>query len=84
MARYLVDIYIKYKDHSGSIHEEIIEIKPSSQIKKPTKGKKSARNYNEAMMTWAVNSAKWSAAAEYAKKRKMTFRLMTENAIFKG
>lgn len=83
-ARYLVDLYIKYKDYKGGVHEEIIEIKPYAQTLQPKRGRKSDRTYQTEVLTWAVNSAKWEAASEYARKRKMKFRIMTENSIFRG
>lgn len=83
-ARYIVDIYIKYKDKKGTIHEELVEIKPIQQCKKPTKGRKSQKTYETEMMTWIINEAKWKSAQQYAKERGWGFRIITENSIFRG
>jgi hypothetical protein len=31
--------------------------------------------------TYAVNEAKWKAAEEYCKDRRMTFKILTENEL---
>jgi hypothetical protein len=83
-ARYIVDIYLKYKDKNGNIREELVEIKPEQQAKKPQKGRKSQKTYETEMMTWIVNESKWKAAQQYAKERGWGFRVITENSIFRG
>ena len=85
-ARYMVDIYVKYQDKNGQIHEEICEIKPMAQskAKAPVKGNKSQKTFVNESLTWLVNQAKWNAAAEYASKRNMKFRVLTEKSIFIG
>ena len=82
-ARYIVDVYIKYRDREGNIREELIEIKPLSQTKKPTKGRKRKDVYGEQLATWYTNQAKWKAASEYAKARGWSFRVVTEKSIFR-
>ena len=84
MARYLLDVYIKYQDAEGNIHKEYIEIKPAAQTRKPKKGNKSAKTYGYEMMTWMVNEAKWQEATKQAEARNMKFRIVTENSIFNG
>jgi hypothetical protein len=85
--RYFPDFYIKYKDVHGKIHEEIIEVKPLSQAKKPKVRKKPTAkgraNYLEEQITYDVNQAKWKAATEFCKARGMEFRVITEKDIFK-
>jgi len=84
-ARYIVDVYLKYRNRNGEIKEELIEIKPIQQVRPPTKGKKKKKStlVREAA-TWHVNQAKWRAAMKYADERGWTFRILTENSIFKG
>lgn len=81
-ARYIVDVYIKFKDKHGEIREELIEIKPSAQFKPPKKGRKRQDVYEREIATYLVNCAKWEAAQHYAKKRNMNFRVVTEKSIF--
>jgi hypothetical protein len=83
LARYIVDIYIKYKDKAGNIHEELIEIKPKAQCKPPTKGRKRKDVYEQEVLTWMVNQAKWEEASKYADQRGMKFRILTEDSIFR-
>ena len=84
-ARYLVDVYMKYRNKSGEIKEALIEIKPLSQCKKPSKGRrKKESTYIEECLTYSVNQAKWEAASKYAAERGWEFRAITENSIFKG
>ena len=83
-ARYMVDVYIKYRDKNGNIHEELIEIKPSAQTKKPKKGRKRKDVFENEVLTWIQNNNKWEAAQDYAKQRNMKFRIVTEQSIFKG
>lgn len=84
-ARYIVDIYVKYKDKNGVIREELIEIKPHSQTVPPTrgKGKRSEATFLTESMTWAVNSAKWAAAQKYAEERGWRFGVLTEKSLFR-
>lgn len=80
-ARYIVDVYIKYVSTTG-IKEQLIEIKPSSQCRRPVKTKrKSAKTFKEEMDTWAVNTAKWSAASKYAEERGLEFKIVTEQSL---
>ena len=82
--RYIVDVYIKYQTKSGSIREEIIEIKPMSQTQPPVKGKRKAQHVFESeQQTYITNLAKWEAAKQYAQERGWKFRVITEYNIFK-
>lgn len=82
--RYMVDLYVKYKNRNGDVLEEIIEVKPLMQTTPPKKGgRKKKETYLREVYTWNVNQAKWKAAAEYAKKRNMKFRIITEKDIFR-
>lgn len=82
-ARYIVDVYIKYRNKNGEIIEELIEIKPYSQTIRPDKGRKKKSTYEDQMATWITNQAKWTAAQQYAKERGWKFRILTEKAIFR-
>lgn len=81
--RYFVDFFIKYVNKSGEIIEEIIEIKPKSETMPPIKkrGKRQTTYLREAV-EYQRNSDKWSAAADYAKKRGWGFRIITEEEMF--
>lgn len=79
--RYFPDYWIEYRNKSGQIVQEIVEVKPSSQVAPPTgRGSRQTRLYEAT--THAVNQAKWSAAAEWCKQRGLLFRILTEKELF--
>ena len=82
-ARYIVDVYVKYTTRQGELKEELIEIKPLSQVKKPVRGRKRQDVYDEEVLTYIQNMNKWTAAKKYAEERKWNFRILTENSIFR-
>lgn len=81
--RYIVDLWLKYKNSKGDILTEIVEIKPFSQTQPPKQGRKKPQTFLEEQMTWEVNKAKWEAADEYARQRGWTFRVITEKSIYR-
>lgn len=82
-SRYIVDLYVKYKNSAGDTIEELVEIKPFKETQKPknTRGKKRNTLVYETM-TYVRNQAKWAAAEKYASERGMKFRLLSEQGIF--
>lgn len=81
--RYFVDFCIKCKTATGETKTLLIEVKPASQTKAPSKieGKKPTRRYLNEVMTWGVNQAKWKAANEYCKDRNWEFKILTEKEL---
>lgn len=76
IARYFPDFGLRYKDASGTIKTELIEIKPYSQtVLTP---KTSDRDKQE----YVVNQAKWKAAAAFTARNGSSFRVVTERALF--
>ena len=83
-ARYMVDIYVKYQDKDGNIIEELLEIKPKAQAKRPVKrGRKKISTFQQEELTYATNIAKWQAAEKFANERGWNFRVITEDDIYK-
>lgn len=76
-ARYYPDFWVKYQNKHGEIIQEVIEVKPHSQVQRPKGGNK----YNQ--MQWFVNMAKWEAAIKFCKERNLKFRVLTEKSMFK-
>jgi hypothetical protein len=72
---YVPDFFIVYVDKNDRKHAELIEVKPSSQIKGNAK---SASDQAAAM----VNEAKWKIAQQWCKQQGIAFRVITENEIF--
>lgn len=81
--RYFMDVWFKTVDGN----EFMIEIKPKKETVPPkppaqlTAGAK--KRFQNEVYTWSVNSDKWRAAKALADKRKMTFRLLTEDGLRK-
>lgn len=78
--KYYVDFWVQYKSANGEIHTEIIELKPKSQTTAP---RKNSKHYLYQQLQYAVNIAKWQAAADFAKQRGWKFRIISENTLFK-
>lgn len=81
--RYFPDAYIKFKNFKGQERECIVEIKPYKETIKPvfTKGmKEKTKRY--LVETYAMNTAKWTAAKKYCHKRNMRFHILTEKDIY--
>lgn len=78
--KYYPDYWVEYKKPNGETVQEIIEVKPAKQTKMPRANSK--RIIAESIVL-AVNVAKWKACQIWCKQHGMTFRLITENSIFK-
>ena len=79
--RYFVDFYIEFS--TGD--KFLVEIKSSGETREPQipkkKTQKAVMNYNNALQTFAVNTAKWDAARKFALQQKMKFIILTENEL---
>ena len=79
--RYFPDFIIKVKESTGVIKTYVIEVKPKRQTKPPIKKKRVSKSYLYEMKTYSVNQAKWKAADELCKDRKIEFKIITENEL---
>ncbi len=81
MHRYFVDFYIEFSTGDRFL----VEIKSSGETVAPNipkkKTQKAVFNYNNALQTFAVNTAKWDAAKKFAVQQKMKFIILTENEL---
>jgi len=79
--RYYIDLFLEFK--TGE--KFIVEVKPKSETlppKKPRKiTEKNSVRYQKALMTYAVNSAKWKAAKEFAAKNNLKFIILTDEVL---
>ncbi len=75
--RYYPDYYVKYVDKYGNTCEEIIEVKPLSQIVLPKKPSK------QQQATFMINKAKWTSCKRFCDKRGLSFKLLSEQQLFK-
>ena len=79
--RYFPDFIIKVKESTGDIKTYVIEVKPKRQTKPPIKKKRVSKSYLYEIKTYSVNQAKWNAASEWCKDRKIEFKIITENEL---
>ena len=79
--RYFPDFFIKYKNSSGKIIREIIEVKPKRHLSPPKEPKRKTKRYLGEVNTYIVNQAKFKAAEEFCKDRKLGFRILTEEHL---
>ena len=77
--RYLVDLYVKFKDGV----EYLIEIKPASQVQEPKKSKRKTKRFIRETMTYAKNISKWEAARHFCEHRGWHFEIWTEVSLKK-
>lgn len=75
---YVPDFLITYRDRNNQVKAELIEIKPKKQS--VIESKASARD----RAAVAVNYAKWDAAMKWCKRQGLTFRVVTEDDIFRN
>ena len=76
VAQYYPDALVIYKDKFGNLKKEIVEIKPYKETVLTPKASDSDK------IALAVNQAKWKAAADFAAKQGMSFRVITEKTLF--
>ena len=79
--RYFPDFFIKYKNSSGKIIREIIEVKPKRHLSPPKEPKRKTKRYLGEVNTYIINQAKFKAAEEFCKDRKLGFRILTEKHL---
>jgi len=79
--RYFPDFIIKVKENSGEIKTYVIEVKPFKQTKPPRKRKKVTPSYLYECKTYATNQAKWQAANEWCKDKRIEFKIITEREL---
>lgn len=80
--RYFVDFMFKVRTKDNKIKQYLVEIKPHCQTVEPKKPKRITESYINAVKTYLVNSAKWTAAKEWAAKHGIEFVVITEEHLF--
>lgn len=81
--RYMVDLWIKYRDKNGEIQTALVEVKPEIQTRPPVASpRKKKSTIIEEQTTWITNQAKWQAAEKFAKERGWKWMILTERHIF--
>ena len=78
-SHYVPDFLVQYEDKRGKLVTELVEIKPKKQSIIESK------NANRATReTVAINHAKWDQAMRWCKANGITFRVVTEDDIFRS
>lgn len=81
--KYYPDFYVEYFNHRNKLTQDIVEVKPEKQIRKPTtKGKSKKTQLYEAIQ-WSVNMAKWRSAKLFCDKYGFNFKVLSEKDIFR-
>jgi len=78
MTNYIPDFLIQYRTKNNKVITELIEIKPKKQSVLESK----ASQRDKAIV--AVNYAKWAAAQAWCKRAGLSFRVLTEDDIFRN
>ena len=79
--RYFPDFLIEVKETSGKIKKYVVEVKPSKQTQPPKQGKRVTKSFLYEAKTYAVNQAKWKAAAEFCLDNGVEFKIITEKEL---
>ena len=79
--RYFPDFIIKVKESTGQIKTYVIEVKPAKQTRPPKPRKRVSKSYLYECKTYAMNQAKWEAASEWCKDKKIEFKVVTEREL---
>ena len=77
--RYFPDFYVESRSPTGRPQKRVIEVKPYAQTQQP-KRRKGSRYLSE-VKTYGINTAKWKAAREYCRDRRMEFMILTEKEL---
>lgn len=75
---YVPDFLITYRTRNNTMRAELIEIKPKKQSVVESKMSSKDR------AVVAINYAKWAQATKWAQRNGMTFRVITEDDMFKN
>ena len=79
--RYYIDLVLEFRNSE----KFLVEIKPHSQTKPPTKPRKNTPkaqlNYARGLETYLVNQAKWDAAKSFGKTNGFKFIILTEKEL---
>ena len=82
--KYYPDFYVEYiNSKTGKIVQDLVEVKPDKQIRKPTTRGKSKKTQLYEAITWSVNMAKWKSAKLFCDKYGFNWKVLSEKDIFR-
>ena len=76
--RYFPDFYVEQEPGTEGLRSSLSRLNRSRSV---LLEKRITKQYLSEVKTYAVNEAKWKAAEEYCKDRRMTFKILTENEL---
>ena len=81
--KYFPDFIVKKINKEGKVETVMIEIKPKSQVKKPSGGKFGVKQKKllRENLRWQVNNAKWTSAQKFCQKYGWKFKIITEKEL---
>lgn len=79
--QYYPDFLIKVQEGGGAIRDYVIEVKPKRQCIPPKRKSKVTKSYIYEAKTYEVNKAKWRAAEDWCKDRRLIFKVITEDEL---
>ena len=79
--QYYPDFLIKVQEGGGAIRDYVIEVKPKRQCIPPKRKSKVTKGYIYEAKTYEVNKAKWRAAEDWCKDRRLIFKVITEDEL---
>tara|TARA_R110002051_G_scaffold325693_1_gene430257 strand:- start:2505 stop:2933 length:429 start_codon:yes stop_codon:yes gene_type:complete len=78
---YFPDFICEIQDKKKEVKTYLIEVKPKKQTKEPKKRK--SKVYLREMAIFTINNCKWEAAKKFCKEQGWTFKILTEDNLFK-
>ena len=79
--QYYPDFLIKVQEGCCAIRDYVIEVKPKRQCIPPKRKSKVTKGYIYEAKTYEVNKAKWRAAEDWCKDRRLIFKVITEDEL---
>lgn len=80
--RYFIDMVAEIKMKDGTTKKVLVEVKPEKQTQPPTiTNRKSQKTMIYEKYQYAVNTAKWQAAKQYANKKGYLFFILNEKHL---
>lgn len=78
VRRYFPDYLIEFRDTTGKIKKQLIEVKPKKQTQPPKPPARVTKSFLYEAAMYEKNQAKWAAAVEFCKDNMIEFRIITE------
>lgn len=81
ICRYFMDLDFTVLDESGKAVRYLVEVKPETQTRPPTRGRKQQKTLISECAAYAVNISKWRATKQFCDAKGWRFGVWTENGL---